>query len=192
MPALTALGDSLDSYTEIVTRVCEGTTAAMKRDDENDSGQQPVKRPATIDLSSGSELKPQKQAGKKAVVTKEDSDTIKYDERLVGKRSKFGGLKIKLVARRAGSGNGLRWARVQTGKFNIRIKRARFKRARENGPFLGQHQMNEKKRASELKPYLMQAVTALGDPLDTYTEIVTSVCGGTTAMKIILSCLTFI
>ncbi|GKC58261.1 putative sister chromatid cohesion protein Pds5, partial [Tanacetum coccineum] len=44
MPALTALGDSLDSYTEILTRVCEvceGTTAAMKRDDENDSGQQP-------------------------------------------------------------------------------------------------------------------------------------------------------
>ena len=27
----------------------------------------------------------------------------------------------------------------------------------------------------------MQAVTALGDPLDAYTEIVTSVCGGTTA-----------
>ncbi|PWA55577.1 Armadillo-type fold [Artemisia annua] len=42
MPALTALGDSLDTYTEIVTRVCEGTTAAMKRDDENASGQQPA------------------------------------------------------------------------------------------------------------------------------------------------------
>ncbi|GJR75948.1 armadillo-type fold protein [Tanacetum coccineum] len=42
MPALTALGDSLDTYSEIVTRVCEGTTAAMKRDDENDSGQQPA------------------------------------------------------------------------------------------------------------------------------------------------------
>ncbi|GJR13972.1 sister chromatid cohesion protein PDS5-like protein isoform X1 [Tanacetum coccineum] len=37
------------------------------------------------------------------------------------------------------------------------------------------------KSAEKLKPYLMQAVTALGDPLDTYTEIVTSVCGGTTA-----------
>ncbi|GJW21341.1 reverse transcriptase domain-containing protein, partial [Tanacetum coccineum] len=42
MPALTALGDSLDTYSEIVTRVCEGTTAAMKRDDQNDSGQQPA------------------------------------------------------------------------------------------------------------------------------------------------------
>ena len=42
MPALTALGDSLDTYTEIVTRVCEGTAAAMKLDDENASGQQPV------------------------------------------------------------------------------------------------------------------------------------------------------
>nr|GFB98292.1 sister chromatid cohesion protein PDS5-like isoform X1 [Tanacetum cinerariifolium] len=29
MPALTALGDSLDSYTEIVTRVCEGTYGVM-------------------------------------------------------------------------------------------------------------------------------------------------------------------
>ncbi|GJT77521.1 sister chromatid cohesion protein PDS5-like protein isoform X1 [Tanacetum coccineum] len=37
------------------------------------------------------------------------------------------------------------------------------------------------KSAEKLKPYLMQAVSALGDPLDTYTEIVTSVCGGTTA-----------
>ncbi|GJR75955.1 armadillo-type fold protein [Tanacetum coccineum] len=36
-------GDSLDTYSEIgLTRVCEGTTAAMKRDDENDSGQQPA------------------------------------------------------------------------------------------------------------------------------------------------------
>nr|GEZ37524.1 sister chromatid cohesion protein PDS5-like isoform X1 [Tanacetum cinerariifolium] len=42
------------------------------------------------------------------------------------------------------------------------------------------------KSAEKLEPYLMQAVTALGDPLDTYTEIVTSVCGGTTPMKIIL------
>ncbi|GJU10677.1 armadillo-type fold protein [Tanacetum coccineum] len=40
MSALTALCDLLDTYFEIVTRVCEGTTAAMKRDDENDSGQQ--------------------------------------------------------------------------------------------------------------------------------------------------------
>ncbi|GKF27984.1 hypothetical protein Tco_0094326, partial [Tanacetum coccineum] len=38
-----------------------------------------------------------------------------------------------------------------------------------------------RKSAEKLKPYLMQAVTALGDPSDTYTEIVTSVCGGTTA-----------
>ena len=36
------------------------------------------------------------------------------------------------------------------------------------------------KSAEKLKPYLMQAVTALGDPLDAYTEIA-SVCGGTTA-----------
>nr|GEY20482.1 sister chromatid cohesion protein PDS5-like isoform X1 [Tanacetum cinerariifolium] len=37
------------------------------------------------------------------------------------------------------------------------------------------------KSAEKLKPYLMQAVSALGDPLDTYTEIVTSVSGGKTA-----------
>ncbi|GJU39900.1 sister chromatid cohesion protein PDS5-like protein isoform X1 [Tanacetum coccineum] len=40
MSALTALGDLLDTYSKIVTRVCKGTTAAMKHVDENDSGQQ--------------------------------------------------------------------------------------------------------------------------------------------------------
>ncbi|GJY76234.1 sister chromatid cohesion protein PDS5-like protein isoform X1 [Tanacetum coccineum] len=87
MPALTALGDSLDSYTEIVTRVCEGTTAAMKRDDENDSGQQPeVKRPATID-SSGTSSK-RKRKRKRTPVKDKDSDTIKYDGSLVAKNVK--------------------------------------------------------------------------------------------------------
>ncbi|GJR32235.1 external alternative NAD(P)H-ubiquinone oxidoreductase B1, mitochondrial-like protein [Tanacetum coccineum] len=41
------------------------------------------------------------------------------------------------------------------------------------------------KSAEKLKPYLMQAVTALGDPLDTYTEIVTS--AGFTELRILLA-----
>ncbi|GKA26860.1 sister chromatid cohesion protein PDS5-like protein isoform X1 [Tanacetum coccineum] len=41
-----------------------------------------------------------------------------------------------------------------------------------------------KKYAEKLKPYLMQAPTALGDSLDAHTEIVTRVCEGTAAATI--------
>ncbi|KAJ0876255.1 putative sister chromatid cohesion protein Pds5 [Helianthus annuus] len=37
------------------------------------------------------------------------------------------------------------------------------------------------KSAERLKPYLLPAVTALGESLDTYTKVVTAVCKGTTA-----------
>ncbi|GKB94168.1 armadillo-type fold protein [Tanacetum coccineum] len=59
MSALTTLGDLLDTYSEIVTKVCEGTTAAMKRDDENDSGIIRSCRPDTDDKLAKSESKPE-------------------------------------------------------------------------------------------------------------------------------------
>ncbi|KAJ0736298.1 putative sister chromatid cohesion protein Pds5 [Helianthus annuus] len=42
------------------------------------------------------------------------------------------------------------------------------------------------KSAERLKPYLLPAVTALGESLDTYTKVVTAVCKGTTATKGVL------
>ncbi|GKC13530.1 sister chromatid cohesion protein PDS5-like protein isoform X1 [Tanacetum coccineum] len=138
-----------------------------------------VKRPATIDSSSDSDLKQQKQAGKKAVVTKEVKHT--------GKKAVF--LKeVKLPATIDSSSD-------SDLKPQNKLERRRMMEENVQGVLPVARELGEGvlwKSAEKLKPYLMQAVTALGDPLDTYTEIVTSVCGGTTAMKIILSCRTFI
>ncbi|KAM0070122.1 putative sister chromatid cohesion protein Pds5 [Helianthus debilis subsp. tardiflorus] len=40
LPAVTALGESLDTYTKVVTAVCKGTTATNENNDENTSGLQ--------------------------------------------------------------------------------------------------------------------------------------------------------
>ncbi|KAI7749512.1 hypothetical protein M8C21_001877, partial [Ambrosia artemisiifolia] len=51
MPALTSLGESLDTYTKVVTSVCEGTTATFENNDENTSVIQPADE---IKLEKGS------------------------------------------------------------------------------------------------------------------------------------------
>ncbi|GJZ75417.1 transposable element, partial [Tanacetum coccineum] len=158
--------------------VIESFDAAQEKHKESDTikyDKRLVKRPATIDSSSDSDLKQQKQAGKKAVVTKEVKHT--------GKKAVF--LKeVKLPATIDSSSD-------SDLKPQNKLERRRMMEENVQGVLPVARELGEGvlwKSAEKLKPYLMQAVTALGDPLDTYTEIVTSVCGGTTAMKIILSC----